>query len=442
MCLEFPSRYSRAQSAPEAIEGIEQVIDRGRSPRWSVCGAHAACPLAERRYSGNFTVRSSPSLHARLVVEATEQHVSLNQWVVQKLADRAPTMSPDTGSPKIVGRTRSPSATITCVSTQFDVDQPVHAAGGWRVLAPFRFREYRLLITAVSVSVFATGMWAVVMALQVIAIDDDPAALSLVAACLGVGMVGFVLVGGIAADRFPQRSIIVIVEAVNFVAVATVAVLGVTGSLRLWHMAVTAAALGVGMAFFYPAYSAYLPRILPTEQLLAANGVEGVMRPTLQQAIGPAVAGVLIGATLPTLGAVVVAVLYGIGLALLIATRPVSQQVTPDRPKTTRAGRPARRLRIHAAHAVAAVNAAVRQRLRPAGDRTDRGVAAIHHAGTLRKRRANIRFRARGLWRRRSDRRPGGVIGPTAAPLHDGDDMCGAWATYRWSRSATRRHSR
>ena len=242
--------------------------------------------------------------------------------------------SPDTGSPKIVGRTRSPSATITCVSTQFDVDQPVHAAGGWRVLAPFRFREYRLLITAVSVSIFATGMWAVVMALQVIAIDDDPAALSLVAACLGVGMVGFVLVGGIAADRFPQRSIIIIVEAVNFVAVATVAVLGVTGSLRLWHMAVTAAALGVGMAFFYPAYSAYLPRILPTEQLLAANGVEGVMRPTLQQAIGPAVAGVLIGATLPTLGAVVVAVLYGIGLALLIATRPVSQQVTPDRPKT------------------------------------------------------------------------------------------------------------
>ena len=220
------------------------------------------------------------------------------------------------------------------MSTQFDVDQPVHAAGGWRVLAPFRFREYRLLITAVSVSVFATGMWAVVMALQVIAIDDDPAALSLVAACLGVGLVGFVLVGGIAADRFPQRSIILIVEAVNFVAVATVAVLGVTGSLRLWHMAVTAAALGVGMAFFYPAYSAYLPRILPAEQLLAANGVEGVMRPTLQQAMGPAVAGVLIGATFPTLGAVVVAVLYGIGLALLIATRPVSRQVTPDRPKT------------------------------------------------------------------------------------------------------------
>lgn len=198
------------------------------------------------------------------------------------------------------------------------------------MLAPFRFREYRLLITAVSISIFATGMWAVVMALQVMAIDDDPASLSLVAACMGVGMVAFLLVGGIAADRFPQRTIIIVVETVNFAAVTAVAVLGVAGSLRLWHMAVAAACLGVAAAFFFPAYSAYLPRILPAEQLLAANGIEGVVRPTLQQAIGPAFAGVLVGATFPTLGAVIVAVLYGTGLALLVATRPVSQPFLGD----------------------------------------------------------------------------------------------------------------
>ena len=214
------------------------------------------------------------------------------------------------------------------MSTQFDIT-PVHT-GGWRVLAPFRLREYRLLISAVSISIFATGMWAVVMALQVMAIDDDPASLSLVATCMGVGMVAFLLVGGIAADRFPQRTIIILVEAVNFVAVTAVAILGVAGSLRLWHMAVAAACLGVAAAFFFPAYSAYLPRILPAEQLLAANGIEGVVRPTLQQAIGPAIAGVLVGATFPTLGAVVVALLYGTGLALLVATRPVSQPFVDD----------------------------------------------------------------------------------------------------------------
>jgi predicted HicB family RNase H-like nuclease len=47
-------------------------------------------PLTERKFSGKFLVRTSPALHARLIVEAAEQNVSLNQWVVQKLADRPP----------------------------------------------------------------------------------------------------------------------------------------------------------------------------------------------------------------------------------------------------------------------------------------------------------------------------------------------------------------
>ncbi|WP_234813001.1 tetracycline efflux MFS transporter Tet(V) [Mycolicibacterium confluentis] len=210
------------------------------------------------------------------------------------------------------------------------------APGGWRVLAPFRFREYRLLIAAVSLSIFAEGMWAVVMALQVMELDHDPAALSLVAACLGAGLVGFVLVGGIAADRFPQRAIILVVEAVNLVAVTAVAVLGALDLLRIWHMAVAAGVLGIAAAFFFPAYSAYLPRILPAEQLLAANGVEGVMRPVLQRAVGPAVAGLLVGATFPTLGSATVAVLFALALVLLVATRPVSNGfvVEPARVKT------------------------------------------------------------------------------------------------------------
>ncbi len=209
------------------------------------------------------------------------------------------------------------------MSTQLDDTATGASLRGWRVLAPFGFREYRLLIAAVSISIFAEGMWTVVMALQVIALDDDPAALSLVAACLAAGMLAFILVGGIAADRISQRAIIIAVESVNFATITTVAVLGATGTLRLWHMAVAAGALGVGAAFFFPAYSAYLPRILPAEHLLAANGVEGAVRPTLQQAVGPAIAGVLVGATFPTLGLVAVATLFGLGLALLVATRPV-----------------------------------------------------------------------------------------------------------------------
>lgn len=207
--------------------------------------------------------------------------------------------------------------------------EPV-SPGGWRVLAPFRIREFRLLIAAVSLSIFAEGMWAVVMALQVIELDDDPTSLSLVATCLGAGLVAFVLVGGIVADRVDQRAIIIVVECVNVVAVVVIAVLGTVGALRIWHMAVAAGVLGIAAAFFFPAYSALLPRILPAEQLLAANGVEGVVRPVFQRAVGPAVAGVLVGATFPAVGAYVVAGLFALGLVLLVTTRRVRDEPSPE----------------------------------------------------------------------------------------------------------------
>ncbi len=59
------------------------------------------------------------------------------------------------------------------MSTPFDVEQLAGTPRGWRVLAPLRVREFRLLIAAVSIFIFAEGMWTVVMALQVIALAGD-----------------------------------------------------------------------------------------------------------------------------------------------------------------------------------------------------------------------------------------------------------------------------
>lgn len=198
------------------------------------------------------------------------------------------------------------------------------------MLAPFQVREYRLLIAAVSLSILAEGMFAVVLALQVIELDNNPVSLSIVMTCFGAALVAFVLVGGIAADRVNQRTIIIGVEAVNVLTASAVALLGLVGALQVWHLAIGAAVLGTAAAFFFPAYSAVLPRILPAEQLLAANGVEGTVRPVFQRAVGPAVAGMLVGATFPALGSAAVAVLFGIGLTLLIATKPTAEESRPE----------------------------------------------------------------------------------------------------------------
>lgn len=89
MCLEFPSRYSRAPTPHDAIAGIEQIINEEVREMLAEDRTPPAS-LTDRRYSGRFVVRTSPQLHARLMVDANEQGVSFNQWVVQKLAGRNP----------------------------------------------------------------------------------------------------------------------------------------------------------------------------------------------------------------------------------------------------------------------------------------------------------------------------------------------------------------
>ncbi|WP_104062973.1 MFS transporter [Arthrobacter sp. 4R501] len=169
-----------------------------------------------------------------------------------------------------------------------------------QALRPFAHREYRVLIAALAISIFGSGMWAVAMVYQVIHLGGGPLELSLVATAGSIGLVAFVLAGGIAADRVPQRLLIIAVEGANLAVIAAISGLAMAGWLQLWHLAVGSFVLGVGAAFFFPAYSAILPRILPPEDLLAANGMEGTMRPILQQAAGPAVAGVVVAALSPS----------------------------------------------------------------------------------------------------------------------------------------------
>lgn len=217
---------------------------------------------------------------------------------------------------------------------------PPPRAFKWRAIAPLRHRDYRLLVGAVALSIFGSGIWTIVMVFQVLAIDSSPAALSLVAGCLSGGVVLFALVGGIAADRLPKRTLIICIQALELAAVSMVLIMAFTGTIQLWQMALSSLMLGAGAAFFYPSYSAYLPSILPAEELLAANGLEGALRPTLQQAIGPALGGLVVGAFFPAVGAVLVAALYAIALVLLLFVRPERRPVGsgPETAESTAAG--------------------------------------------------------------------------------------------------------
>ena len=206
-----------------------------------------------------------------------------------------------------------------------------------RALRPLASQDYRLLFAAVGIEVFGTGMWTIVMVFQVLALDDSPLALSAVATGMSLGLFAFSVLGGVVADRLSKRRIIITVQGCTAAVMTVVAVLSLTETIELWHVGAASFAMGAGSAFFYPAYSAYLPQVLPPEQLLAANGLEGALRPSMGQGLGPALGGIVVGMFFPAIGAVIVAASYAIAfiLTLFLSRRDELTTVTSPEQRTS-----------------------------------------------------------------------------------------------------------
>jgi MFS family permease len=198
-----------------------------------------------------------------------------------------------------------------------------------RAARPFLVGQYRILVGALLLSLLGAGVWLVATVFQVKELGGGPIDLSYVATANAVGLLLAVLVGGAIADRIPQKRILLAVEATKTVFIAATAVLALSGVIEIWQLAIVGFVLGIADGFFYPAYSALLPSILPADQLLAANGVEGMLRPAIMQALGPLLASVVIAIYSPAMAFVVVGIaqlLAVLGLAWL-RTTPIRREL-------------------------------------------------------------------------------------------------------------------
>lgn len=198
-----------------------------------------------------------------------------------------------------------------------------------RALTPFRHAAYRRLALALVLSTFASGVWVVAQVWEVIRIGGGPGQLSVVSTAAAVGVLLPALLGGVVADRVPQKLILLVVAGVELGGMGLVAVLSITDTTRLWHLGVVAFVTGMGMAFYYPAYSAWLPALVPESDLMAVNGFEGMVRPTIGQAIGPGVAGAVVGAVSAgaALGVAAGASLAGLLALSIVPLTPVRREV-------------------------------------------------------------------------------------------------------------------
>ncbi len=131
-------------------------------------------------------------------------------------------------------------------------------------------------------------------------LSHSAAAVGFVALAQGVPMLVFGLFGGVAADRFPKRSVLFVTQAIQAAAAIAGAILLLSGVMQVWHLALVGAVSGFGIAFNMPARHSFVAQLVPRERLVNAVALN-MAGTNFARIVGPAVAGGLIA--VPFVGA-------------------------------------------------------------------------------------------------------------------------------------------
>lgn len=180
-------------------------------------------------------------------------------------------------------------------------------------------RDFRLLWAGEAISVLGDQFYMIALPWLVLQLTGDALAMGTVLATAGIPRALFMLLGGAITDRFSPRTVMLGSNMVRMLLVSLLALLVLLGSAQLWMLYLFALAFGLADAFFYPAQSAIVPRIVDSKHLQSANAlVQGTAQ--LSLFAGPVLAGVLIAmlGSSQVVDGETVADMQGIGIAMAI----------------------------------------------------------------------------------------------------------------------------
>ena len=161
-----------------------------------------------------------------------------------------------------------------------------------RLTSLLSHREFRLLFLGQTASTIGDRIVAVALALYVTRIGS-PTEVGLVLAAHALPLVGFVLIGGVWADRLPRHRVMLATDAVRAALHAALAALILGGVVQVWEIVVIEACFGTAEAFFRPAYTGLIPQTVPLEQLQPAKAAASMVE-TAAGFVGPALATALV----------------------------------------------------------------------------------------------------------------------------------------------------
>ena len=170
------------------------------------------------------------------------------------------------------------------------------AVGPSRLRLAFRalhHRNFRLFISGQLVSLVGTWMQTVAQSWLVYRLTGSAALLGLVGFASQIPVFLFAPLGGTLADRAHRKRIIIATQTASMLLAFALAGLTLSGTIRVWHVFVLAALLGVVNAADIPARQAFVVEMVGRDDMMNAIALNSSIF-NGARVVGPAVAGLLV----------------------------------------------------------------------------------------------------------------------------------------------------
>ncbi len=188
-------------------------------------------------------------------------------------------------------------------------------------LAAFRVRNYRLYVTSQVMTNSCGWMQRISQDWLMLTLTGDVAMVGLTVALQFLPILAFGLLGGVIADRYDKRRILMITQSVMGLVALTLGVLTLTGVVQPWHVLAMAATLGFTTVADNPARQSFVPELVGLKHLRSAISVNASIF-QLGALVGPMLAAVSIEMVGEGLSFVINAAACAAAVVLLVMMRP------------------------------------------------------------------------------------------------------------------------
>ena len=161
------------------------------------------------------------------------------------------------------------------------------------MLRALRYRNFQLFFGGQLISLIGTWMDNIAEAWLVYRLTGSSLLLGTVAFAGQIPVFLLAPIGGMAADRWNRRYIVIATQASSMVLAMILALLTLSGRVRVWEVILLASLMGVVNAFDIPTRQAFLVEMVGREDLMNAIALNSSMF-NGARIIGPAIAGVLV----------------------------------------------------------------------------------------------------------------------------------------------------